>query len=455
MDKRILIIGIVIVIVGAIIAASVYGYRRTQQVASFAPITLEYWGVYEDPQDIQILTDAYSLRHPKVTIKYRSFRPEEYRQKLLEAWARDQGPDVFMIPNTWLREYQKYISPMPAKMDVPAQVVEGLFKPELVDVVQTHKGYLPQDIRNNYLDVVYQDVVIDGQVYGLPNNMDTMVLYYNRELLQNNGIPQPAKTWNDVVNHVAKMSRINQSGDLIQSGIALGETNNIPNAFDILSLLMVQVGIDMEANDRVIFADDQRSIEAINFFLGFSNANTTVYSWNEDQANAIDLFTAGKLGYFLGYGYHADIISATNPTLDWDVAPVPQAQNASLDITYANYWVNVVPQKTEHTEVAWQFVKRITSAELAKDYLDKTKKTTALLSLVEAQKNDPAIAPFADNLLTARSWYRGYNFPVASELFLKMVDDISAGKNTPTILMETAQNQITQTLRKPREEDLR
>lgn len=448
--NKFLIIGVIVLFFGILITTAIISFRQRVEVASFKPVTLEYWGVWEEPSDIRILTDAYSSRHPLVTIKYRSFRAEEYRNKLLEGWATDQGPDIFMIPSNWIREYQKFTTPMPSIMQVPAQILQGTIKQEVVDIVQTYSGYTPKNIRDLYLDVVYRDVVIDDQVFGLPMSVDTMALFYNRSLLINSGIPLPATTWTDIVNQAAKISKLDQTENLLQSAVALGSTNNIPNAFDIISLLMMQSGVQMERGNTVYFGGQSNSLNAINFYLSFSQPNTISYSWNDKQSSALDVFTAGKLAYFLGYSYHIPTITKTNPKLDYDILPVPQLEGSNRPVTYANYWVNVVAKKSQYHELAWQFIKEITAAETVKTYLDETQRTTALLSLVESQKANVNIEPFARLLLQSTNWYNGYDFPTAQKIFLDMIDDLKLGEEPSATIINSAVNRISQTYRSSR-----
>jgi len=62
-----------------------------------------------------------------------------------------------------------------------------------------------------------------------------------------------------------------------------------------------------------------------------------------------------------------------------------------------------------------------------KKYLDKTNKPTALRSLVDEQKEDQAVSVFAEQVLTAKSWYKGNN-PKAMETIMKdMMDESGSG----------------------------
>jgi len=59
-----------------------------------------------------------------------------------------------------------------------------------------------------------------------------------------------------------------------------------------------------------------------------------------------------------------------------------------------------------------------TKKENAKIYLEKTKRPTALLKLIEEQKKDPEIKVFAEQILSAKSWYHGTN-PESAEKYVK------------------------------------
>lgn len=448
--NKFLIIGVILIILLGITIATIKSLENRARIASFKPVTLEYWGVWEQPEDIAVLTRAYHDRHPLISINYRTFTADEYANELIKAWAQDKGPDIFMIPNTWIREYQQYSQPMPATMAVPVQYVQGTLKKEVVTKLVDYAGYNPKNIKDLYLDVVYRDVIDNNAIYGLPYSVDTMALFYNRSLLQANGIAEPAKTWTEVVQQAAKISKLNPDNSFTQSAIALGTATNVPNAFDIVSLLMTQVGVTMSTENRVNFGQDKRALSALEFYTSFARPNTTVYSWNDEQPNALDAFTSGRLAYFLGYTFHAPLIKRTNPNLDWDVVPVPQAEGATTPSTYANYWVNAVAKKSKHASLAWQAVYEMTQAENVKPFLDRGGRTTALRSLVGKQQEDLVIGPFAKNLLAAQSWYRGYNYRLAQQYFFDMITTITNGGN-PTQALQTAEGKIQQTYQKPQQ----
>jgi hypothetical protein len=88
----------------------------------------------------------------------------------------------------------------------------------------------------------------------------------------------------------------------------------------------------------------------------------------------------------------------------------------------------VVAKKSKNQGVAWNFVQNTASAKNVKKYLDQNKKPTALRSLINEQKNNPDIAPFAKQVLTADNWYAGYDYPKAEAYLAEFINGLSDNK---------------------------
>jgi len=124
------------------------------------------------------------------------------------------------------------------------------------------------------------------------------------------------------------------------------------------------------------------------------------------------------------YSYDLPTIKAQAPKLNFSIAKFPQIEgNPPTNINFANYWVEVVSKKSPNADIAWDFVQFITKEEQAKLYLAKTKRPTALRSLVKTQKADDEIGIFADQVLTAKSWYHGKNVSAAEDAIAEMINN--------------------------------
>ncbi len=380
------------------------------------PIELNYWGVWDEPAFLTPLISAFQALHPNIKIKYSRFRFNEYEQKLLEAWAADRGPDLYSLPASWLGKYQNFITPQPATVQLAfEQVTKTLGQEERSTVVRGVPIFSPADIKNKFVDQVYDDVVRDGKIYGLPYSLDSLVLIYNRDLLDKAGIATPPANWDEVAEATSKISQIDLNNNPVQSGIALGTADNINNAVDIVSLLMLQNGTLMTdkagraAFDKKADGGDNYypGLSALNFYTDFADPLKQVYSWNDKQQNSLDAFVAGKLGLTLGYTYQLREIKGRAPKINLGVAPLPQIKNSAKQINYTNYWAETVSHKTNNLEAAWGFLNFAAGQDQVVKYLAIAKKPSALRALINAQKDDPEIGVFAEQTLTAQNWYQG------------------------------------------------
>jgi multiple sugar transport system substrate-binding protein len=277
------------------------------------PITLEYWRVWDGPDAFEEIITAYNQLHPFIKINYKKLRYSEYERELLEAMAEDRGPDIFSIHNTWVKKYQNMLTPMPDTITMAYPIVKGSIKKEVIPELRTKKSLSLGDLQNNFVDVVYGDVVypeivekevVGERIYALPLSVDTLAMYYNKDLLNNSGIPETPSYWNTAFQQtVKKLTKQDTKGNIIQSGVALGGSTNIERYSDILSVLMMQNGTVMLEDGRVLFHSIPSylkndnifpGLEALRFYTDFANPAKEVYSWNSEMENSLNLFIQGK-----------------------------------------------------------------------------------------------------------------------------------------------------------------
>lgn len=427
------------------------------------PVTLTYWRVLDDADAFDEIIQGYRALHPNVTVNYRKLRLDEYERELLNALAEDRGPDIVSVHNTWLRSYQSKLQPAPASVKLAFREVQGLQKNQ-VWVEKTLPVITPAQVKNQFVDQVGRDVIIKGpspdpkqgivdQLWGLPLGLDTMALYYNRDVLNASGIPTPAQDWAEFQDHVKRMTRYDQ-GALVKPAAGIGTSRNVERSFDILSLLMMQNGAQMtDANGLPSFnrmppnveREVLPSIEALVYYTDYANPSKEVFTWDDSQPNSYDAFIAGKTGYFFGYSYHLPRIKAQAPKLNFGVTAIPQIDPAAK-VNYANYWIEAVSKKSAHPDLAWDFLQFAAGADRAKTYLAKTGKPTALRSLVNAQLNDADIGVFASQVLTARSWYQGVNVAATEAAFNEMIDSV-LHETPPERAVNLAAQTVSQTVR--------
>jgi ABC-type glycerol-3-phosphate transport system substrate-binding protein len=401
-------------------------------------VTLEIWGVYMNSDHIRPIISDYRASHPYVQINYKNFRPEEYETALLNAMAEDRGPDIYLVHNTKVYEYRNKLLPLPASVKVAVVVEEGTIKKEKKVILQTNAGLTIGQLKKAFVDVVAQDVVLVNpdtrkeDIYGLPLSMDTLALYYNVDLLNRANLPEPPSTWNELQEMVPKLTKVDANDGVVQSAIALGLSDNIEHYFDILSALMLQNGtvftsefnqmvmdrIPSELQDKT---DTPPAMSALDFYSSFAKPYKVTYTWDQYRNQAVREFAAGNLAMFVGYQFHNSTIKGLSPKLNYQVAPLPQV-NPEYPVSYGNYWVMGVSKKSKASDIAWDFIQFATQADEVSKYLKASGTVTALKSLVKNQQTDE-LGVFANQVLTAKSWFHGADFDAVQKVFKQMVDD--------------------------------
>jgi len=446
---------------------------------------LEIWGLFDDSDAFSKVIDEYKKRNQKVgEIRYKKLTIDSYENDLRDALATGRGPDVFLVHHTWLSKHIDKLEPAPAEI----QLDSG----EKISLMSARK------LQDAFPDVVSWDFVKDPKVYALPLSVDSLALYYNKDLLNQAGITRPPKTWEEFDEAVKKITKVDFYGNIVISGAAMGLSSDRPGnpgggkinrATDILALLMMQSGTQMYNSDQktAAFAEFTQSFYgkekspgqmALEYYAKFANAGSKEYCWNARMHNSVDSFIEGKTAMMLNYSWLISRIQDKAPKINFGVAPVPQnkdKEGRGLDIDFANYWGFAVSknkvmepeggQKITATNEqriveAWKFLVYLTlnssqssgflssptsreSADFdsAAEYAELQKKPAARRDLIEKQKENLLMAPFVQGNLIARSWPEPDDLAV-EKIFDEMIDDVTLrGENSWEVIRQ-AQNAV-------------
>jgi multiple sugar transport system substrate-binding protein len=396
---------------------------------NLAKAELTMWGIWDEFQFMDRFAQDFRNLYPNVTIKYRKIAVDNYEKELTNALAEDRGPDIFAVHHTWLAKHKTKMQPIPEDV------------------------FTLQEYQDRFLDVVSQDFVdpISQQIYGVPLYVDTMALFYNKDAYNDAGIVLPPVTWSDFQETVKKLTKFDNFGNIVQSGIAMGTADNVNRASDIFTLLMIQNGAKMNSSgfDRSTFAnsvsingkDVQAGANALEFYTDFANPRKEVYTWNSKQHYSIDAFYERETAMIFGYSYQIANIRAKAPRLNFGVAPVPQIDPTTNVRNFANYWGYSVSSRCEFPKEAYAFLKYMTEDKRAQQYFLLTKRPTSVKALVDVQKDDPDYGIFAKQSVQTKTWYRPDNNAI-DEIFLQAIRNINTGVFDYNRAMDQAQKDV-------------
>jgi len=152
---------------------------------------LQFWGVFDDRSAFDKVINDFQAQNPGIKVLYQMFSYEEYEKRLIDALAAGAGPDIVMVHNTWLPKHGDKLKALPA-------TIPGLKQPLLT----------VQDYRANFVDVAFNDFVFNNQIYALPLYVDTLALFYNKDILNSAGISRPPQNWEEFNSDVETITRL-------------------------------------------------------------------------------------------------------------------------------------------------------------------------------------------------------------------------------------------------------
>jgi multiple sugar transport system substrate-binding protein len=184
----------------------------------------------------------------------------------------------------------------------------------------------------------------------------------------------------------------------------MGTYENVDYAPDILSMLFVQNGVDLEnmssANSRVA--------DTLNFYTSFT-IDPTNSVWDNTLDASTLAFSKGNLAMYFGYSRDYFTIKAYNPALNFEIVPAPQltGQNSTI----ASYWAEGASVKTSHQQETLAFMKYLTREDVEDKLYASEAKTGAfgqpyakakMAALLSSNAN---VYPFVLQAQTATSSY--------------------------------------------------
>ncbi len=440
------------------------GDSSTADTASIntGDVTLEYWRVFDDDDTYDVIIDNYQAQHPNVNIDYRELRFDEYEEELILAFAEDRGPDLFTIHNTQMGEYADLLLPMPESLVITERQSSGGLRNEVVTVLTENPTMTMRELDNLFVEQVVDDVVMDYQadpdidpvesIYGLPMALDSMVLFYNRDLLSASGISAAPETWEDFQEAVIAITDYDSTGAITQSAAALGTAGNVERGADILSLLMMQNHTEMtDERGRITFhqipdavEDRFPGLDALEFYTDFANPTKEVYTWNDDFTSSFEAFANGQTAFFFGYSYHLPLLRTVAPKLNFQISRMPQIDPDVHQVHYANYWIEGVAANTEEANWAWDFLLFATGEEQVVHYLDAAEKPTALRGLINEQISDDTLGIFAEQILLSTNWYHGKDSGAMEKAMGDLIEGMLANPEDPASLLVDAAKKVSQ-----------
>lgn len=365
-------IGSIVLIFILIFLRILPGMPNDRNNPAFVKETIKIWGVFDSDRKFSAIKDSFNRAYPNTSLNFRGFNDVgDYEETLIDALATGSGPDVFMVPNASLQKYANKIYPAPQS---------------LLSLIR---------LRALFPEIVEKKFFRSGRVYALPVSIDTLALYYNKNVFNQIAVIDPPQTWSEIESLVPKLT--SESSGLKTWPIALGAVNNVNNASNIVESLMIKEGNISEDKANLTYGSN-----AIEYYTSFARAGSPLYAWDETLPFSVDAFAQGRVAMILDYGASMKEIQRRSRDLNFRVAEYPKNKNP---MPYGKMWGFAVSAQSRIPALAWDFIMRMTTnPDVAESYFLENGEPPALSSVIKKYLDDPDWGVFAKQALTAVSW---------------------------------------------------
>ena len=388
------------------------------------------WGTLSDPDLYKVFEDATSGNQDLV-VKYIKKDPSNYQQALIEAFAAGKGPDLFFITPDMIIKNKDFIYEIP------------------------YTNYPEKSFHSNFVNG--SNVFLDKNgIIGLPIVVDPMVMYYNKNILSDAGIAVPPAYWDQLFNLNSSLTKTENDGTILRSMIGLGRYDNVTNSKGILSTLLLQSGnpIVTKSSDKYVPTLNENPLNSkttplvsiMNFLSEFSNPSKSAYSWNRALPDSINLFTAGKLAFYLGKASDLFNIQSVNPNLSFDVTQMLQTRNTNR-ATYADIYAVAVNKKSANATLAFNVANLLSSKDTVSNFSTTLSLPPALNSLLAQKPVDNSyMYTFYDSAIISKTW-PDPNSKSTDTVFNELFNNVISNKLQVDSAVNKAQNQFNQILK--------
>lgn len=297
-------------------------------------LSVMIWDNYQEPGLKDIIADF--TEETGIEAELQVVQWNEY-WTLLEAGAQGgEMPDVFWMHSN---ESQRYMS-----NEILLDLTDKAGESDLVDMSK-----YPEEIKELY--------TYDGKVYGIPKDIDTIALWYNKTMFDEAGVAYPDEswTWDTVVESAKKLTKEDGS----QYGIAIRNDNNQEAYYNIV----YDMGGEIISDDKKTSGyDDPNTIKAMQYIEKLIQDGSMPSMETMSENNPDILLKSGKSAM----SFHGSWMVSAFKQEDYikencDCALMPMDADSGRRVSIYNGLGWAAAANGDNTENAWKLIEYLGS----------------------------------------------------------------------------------------------
>jgi multiple sugar transport system substrate-binding protein len=322
------------IVFGLLFLATAVLFLTLSSETSSQFLVFSTWGTATEVESFQKLIEHYNTtRRPKHRVKLSHGEQNQYTERLLVQAAARSLPDVIHLD----------------RKDLPLFVRKGIIH-DLTPILERDSVFSLE----GFLPALLPGCQDHGRYYAIPHNFSTMVLYFNKDHFDAEGIPYPDSTWtwDTLLRAAGRLTKTDPHGKIVRYGCLM----NI-----VLTTMIAQNGgrVLNEACDSAVIASPE-SEGAVQWVVDLSDRHRTSWSILAQNLQWDDMFAGGRLSMIANGRWAAAWYMRSMASGSVDVAPLPRGRYRKG--AAVSHMMAISAQSSKQDE-AWEFLKFLVSEE--------------------------------------------------------------------------------------------
>ena len=312
--------------------------------------SITVWAMGTEGENLGVLAEDFMAEYPDVQVEVTAVPWDAAHDRLVNAIAGGQVPDVSLVGTTWMGEFA---------------TLGGLDEtPDSIDSEAFFEG-------------AWDTTIVDGVSYGVPWYVETRLVYYRTDLAEQGGIDAAPEDWEGLTALAAGMQEAGaQWGISLQPG-GIGSWQTFMPFF-------WQAGGEIVDDENNFTLDSDACTEALTYYDSFFEEGLAQPSVSDVPVEA--QFADGSVGAFISGPWMIGVVTdAGADPAAFTVAHQPTNAAATSFVGGGNL---AVFDQSDNKPAAWAFVEYLSRPEVQVKWYT----TVSDLPAVQAAWDDPTLA---------------------------------------------------------------
>lgn len=330
--------------------------------------TIEVWAMGTEGEVLDDFSEAFTEENPDAKIEVTAVPWESAHEKIANAIAAGETPDVTLVGTTWMGEFAESggLEPLPEDLVDPAAFFDG----------------------------AWGSTEVGGTSYGVPWYVETRVLYYRKDLAQKAGWGEAPASWDELKQFTQDL----QTKGGAEYGIQLPAGGT--GSWQTMLPFAWSNGVGVTNDDGTEYTlDSPEMVEALDYYKSYFDEGispTRLLDAGELESG----FADGTYGSFISGPWHTGLVEDQGVTEDqYGVAVLPGVDSAG-GTSFVGGGDLAVFSDSDNKESAWKFVQWLADPATQQGFYDEMGDLPAVSEAWDSGElsEDPQLTVFGEQL---------------------------------------------------------